>query len=142
MSLPVAARKSDWRAFNLGVFLAFSAISLLDTLDLQRGDWLAQNAANGAVGRLVAQLAQDRGIEVLGLVRHLQRRAEVREVVLTKDPDRSRVLDPRLLPGRGRRHIPDHDLRIGRHRGPRRPHVLRRTDRCSSAAAHRLGKRG
>jgi NADPH2:quinone reductase len=51
------------------VSMPFSAISLLDTLDLAEGDWLVQNAANGAVGRLVAQLAAARGIRVVGLVR-------------------------------------------------------------------------
>lgn len=49
--------------------MPFSAISLLDSLELAEGEWFAQNAANGAVGRLVAQLAVARGIEVLGLVR-------------------------------------------------------------------------
>ncbi|MDN4477313.1 zinc-binding dehydrogenase [Demequina sp. SYSU T00039] len=51
------------------VAMPFSAISLLDSLDLSEGDWLIQNAANGAVGRLVAQLAKPRGINVVGLVR-------------------------------------------------------------------------
>lgn len=51
------------------VSMPFSAISLLDSLDLAEGDWLVQNAANGAVGRLVAQLAVGRGLRVVGLVR-------------------------------------------------------------------------
>lgn len=51
------------------VAMPFSAISLLDSLNLSEGDWLIQNAANGAVGRLVAQLAKPRGINVVGLVR-------------------------------------------------------------------------
>ena len=51
------------------VAMPFSAISLVDFLDLHEGDWLVQNAANGAVGRLVAQLATGRGLHVLGLVR-------------------------------------------------------------------------
>ncbi|MCE0537853.1 zinc-binding dehydrogenase [Kineosporia rhizophila] len=51
------------------VAMPFSALALIDSLDLQEGDWLVQNAANGAVGRLVAQLAKPRGINVLGLVR-------------------------------------------------------------------------
>jgi len=51
------------------VSMPFSAISLLETLELAPGEWLVQNAANGAVGRLVAQLAVARGINVLGLVR-------------------------------------------------------------------------
>ncbi len=51
------------------VAMPFSAVSLLDALGLEAGDWLAQNAANGAVGRLLAQLAPARGINVVGLVR-------------------------------------------------------------------------
>ena len=51
------------------VSMPFSAISLLDSLDLQAGDWVVQNAANGAVGRMVAQLAAARGVNVVGLVR-------------------------------------------------------------------------
>ncbi|WP_062310228.1 zinc-binding dehydrogenase [Demequina rhizosphaerae] len=51
------------------IAMPFSAISLLDSLDLAAGDWMIQNAANGAVGRLVAQLAGARGINVVGLVR-------------------------------------------------------------------------
>jgi NADPH2:quinone reductase len=54
--IPVGDAISDEVAAQL-VSMPFSAISLLDTLDLAEGDWLVQNAANGAVGRLVAQLA-------------------------------------------------------------------------------------
>lgn len=49
--------------------MPFSALTLLDSLGLQEGDWMVQNTANGAVGRYVAQLAAARGIHVLGLVR-------------------------------------------------------------------------
>jgi NADPH:quinone reductase-like Zn-dependent oxidoreductase len=66
--IPVEDSISDDVAAQL-VSMPLSAISLLDTLDLEEGDWLVQNAANGAVGRLVAQLAVGRGINVLGLVR-------------------------------------------------------------------------
>ncbi|SKA98177.1 NADPH:quinone reductase [Agreia bicolorata] len=66
--IPVSDALSDEVASQL-VSMPFSAIALLDTLDLSEGDWLVQNAANGAVGRLVAQLATARGINVLGLVR-------------------------------------------------------------------------
>ena len=40
-----------------------------NSLDLKPGDWIVQNTANGAVGKLVAQFAPARGIHVLGLVR-------------------------------------------------------------------------
>jgi NADPH2:quinone reductase len=51
------------------VSMPFSALALLDWLALKPGDWIIQNAANGAVGRLLAQLAPTRGINVIGLVR-------------------------------------------------------------------------
>ena len=51
------------------ISMPFSAISLLDSLNLNKGDWFVQNAANGTVGRLVAQLAAARGINFIGLVR-------------------------------------------------------------------------
>ncbi|WP_430867190.1 zinc-binding dehydrogenase [Demequina aurantiaca] len=66
--IPVANEIPDEVAAQL-VSMPFSAISLLDSLDLAEGDWLIQNAANGAVGRMVAQLAKGRGVNVVGLVR-------------------------------------------------------------------------
>jgi NADPH2:quinone reductase len=66
--IPVPDGLSDEVASQL-VSMPFSAISLLESLDLAEGDWFVQNAANGAVGRLLAQLAAARGINVVGLVR-------------------------------------------------------------------------
>lgn len=66
--IPVSDAIPDEVAAQL-VSMPFSAISLVDSLNLNEGDWLVQNAANGAVGRLVAQLAAARGINVIGLVR-------------------------------------------------------------------------
>ncbi|MBT9605201.1 zinc-binding dehydrogenase [Microbacterium sp.] len=66
--VPVAAGLPDEMAAQL-VSMPFSAISLLHSLDLQPGGWIVQNTANGAVGRMVAQIAQARGIHVIGLVR-------------------------------------------------------------------------
>ena len=74
--IPVDDSLSDEVASQL-VSMPFSAISLLDTLELAGGDWLLQNAANGAVGRLIAQLAVARGINVVGLVRRSPRVAEL-----------------------------------------------------------------
>ncbi|MGA6128390.1 MULTISPECIES: zinc-binding dehydrogenase [unclassified Microbacterium] len=51
------------------VSMPFSAISLIDFLDVKPGDWIVQNAANGAVGRMVAQMGRARGLNILGLVR-------------------------------------------------------------------------
>lgn len=66
--IPVAEGLPDEAAAQL-VAMPFSAISLIDSLGLESGQWLAQNAANGAVGRMVAQIGKARGIRVLGLVR-------------------------------------------------------------------------
>ncbi len=59
--------------------MPFSAISLLHSLDLKAGDWIVQNTANGAVGRMVAQIAKARGIHVIGLVRRRSAVAELAE---------------------------------------------------------------
>lgn len=66
--IPVADGIPDEVAAQL-VSMPFSAISLLESLKLAPGDWVVQNAANGAVGRMVAQLGAARGINVIGLVR-------------------------------------------------------------------------
>ncbi|MEO7017519.1 MAG: zinc-binding dehydrogenase [Leifsonia sp.] len=73
------------------VSMPFSAISLLHSLDLHEGDWLIQNAANGAVGRMVAQLGAARGINIVGLVRRAagvdELRAQGIERILATDTD-------------------------------------------------------
>ncbi|GMA29498.1 zinc-binding dehydrogenase [Arenivirga flava] len=76
--IPVPDALPDEAAAQL-VAMPFSAISLLDSLGLEAGDWLVQNAANGAVGRMVAQLGAARGINVLGLVRRAEGVEELRE---------------------------------------------------------------
>ena len=66
--VPVGPELPDEVAAQL-VAMPFSTLGLLDWLGLAEGDWLVQNAANGAVGRMLAQVARARGINVLGLVR-------------------------------------------------------------------------
>lgn len=51
------------------IAMPLSAKMLLATLGLERGDWLVQNGANGAVGRLVSRFGAEKGIRVLSLVR-------------------------------------------------------------------------
>jgi NADPH:quinone reductase-like Zn-dependent oxidoreductase len=69
--IPVPDAIADEAAAQL-VSMPFSALSLLEYLDVEPGQWIAQNTANGAVGRLVAQLAAARGVHVLGLVRRAE----------------------------------------------------------------------
>ena len=87
--VPVPEGMSDEAAAQL-VSMPFSAIALLDFLEVSEGDWIVQNAANGAVGRLLAQLAAARGVHVLGLVRRADGVEELRDqgieqVVATDD---------------------------------------------------------
>ncbi|MGC5075477.1 zinc-binding dehydrogenase [Agrococcus sp. DT81.2] len=76
--IPAPVGLPDEAAAQL-VAMPFSAISLLHDLSLEPGQWLVQNAANGAVGRMVAQLARARGVRVVGLVRRREAVDELRE---------------------------------------------------------------
>jgi len=89
--IPVPEGLADEQAAQL-ISMPFSAISLLQFLDVAEGDWIVQNAANGAVGRMLAQLAAARRINVLGLVRRRDGVDELRaqgieNVVSTEDDD-------------------------------------------------------
>ena len=89
--IPVPEGLADEQAAQL-ISMPFSAISLLQFLDVAEGDWIVQNAANGAVGRMLAQLAAARGVNVLGLVRRRDGIDELRaqgieNVVSTEDDD-------------------------------------------------------
>ncbi|GAA4400300.1 zinc-binding dehydrogenase [Tsukamurella soli] len=66
--IPVPDEIDDETAAQL-VAMPFSAVSLLDFLGVREGDAVVQNAANGAVGTILAQLAPARGVTVVGLVR-------------------------------------------------------------------------
>ncbi|MEU7141848.1 zinc-binding dehydrogenase [Nocardia sp. NPDC046473] len=66
--VPVPDAVSDETAAQL-LAMPLSALMLLEDLEVTAGDWIAINAANGAVGRLVNVLARQRGVHVLNLVR-------------------------------------------------------------------------
>lgn len=66
--IPIPDGLPDESAAQL-VSMPFSTVTLLDFLRVDAGDWIVQNAANGAVGRMLAQLGAARGVNVLGLVR-------------------------------------------------------------------------
>jgi NADPH2:quinone reductase len=51
------------------IAMPLSSLMLLEDLQIGSGQWMIQNAANGAVGKIVAMLAKARGIKVVGLVR-------------------------------------------------------------------------
>lgn len=58
------------------------------------GEWVVQNAGNGAIGKLVVQLARERGLRSVSLVRHATGEREVRaaggDVALVSHPDVAR----------------------------------------------------
>jgi NADPH:quinone reductase-like Zn-dependent oxidoreductase len=66
--VPVPDSVGDETACQL-VSMPLSAKMLLDTLEVSAGDWIAINAANGAVGKLLTQYAAEKDVNVLGLVR-------------------------------------------------------------------------
>lgn len=57
--------------------MPMSAVRLLADLDVRPGDWIAQNAANGAVGKMLSKLAAEKGVHVLNIVRREDAVAEL-----------------------------------------------------------------
>lgn len=90
MVIPMPDAIDDATAAQL-IAMPLSALMLLEFLQVEPGQWIVQNAANGAVGTTLALLAAARGVRVLSLVR---REAGVRgmqadgiEHVLSTDAD-------------------------------------------------------
>lgn len=74
------------------VAMPLSALMLLEDLRVEPGQWIVQNAANGAVGKTLAMLAAARGIHVVNLVRREEADDElaalgIENVVCTARPD-------------------------------------------------------
>ena len=76
MVIPVPDGIADEAAAQL-IAMPLSALMLLETLGVEAGDWVVQNAANGAVGKALAMLARARGVNVLNLVRREEGVAEM-----------------------------------------------------------------
>ena len=51
------------------IAMPLSALMLIEFLELESGQWVIHNAANGAVGKSLAMLAAARGIKTINLVR-------------------------------------------------------------------------
>ncbi len=67
-AVPMPAQVPDETACQL-LAMPLSALMLLDDLRVRSGQWIAVNAANGAVGRQLNLFARQRGVRVLSLVR-------------------------------------------------------------------------
>ncbi|WP_411837263.1 zinc-binding dehydrogenase [Paracoccus sp. ME4] len=90
-AIPVPDAMPDEAAAQL-IAMPFSAITLLEFLHVGKGDWVVQTAANGAVGKIIAVLAQSRGVRLLNLVRRPEAVEELTamgmtDVLSTSDPD-------------------------------------------------------
>ncbi len=68
MVIPMPDSIDDNTAAQL-IAMPLSALMLLEFLQVKPGQWIVQNAANGAVGKALAMLAKARGVHCLNLVR-------------------------------------------------------------------------
>jgi NADPH:quinone reductase len=59
------------------ISMPLSALVLLEFLGAREGDWVIQNAATGAVAKVLAMIAETRGINVVNLVRRADAIAEL-----------------------------------------------------------------
>ena len=120
--LPIPDAIPDEAAAQL-VAMPFSAISLLEFLDVDRGDWIIQNTANGTVGKTLAMLARARGVLTVNLVRRDAGVAELAAIGV----DNAVSTEARRLEGSG--------SRPGRQIAPSRGRRLHRRNRL-----HRSGR--
>lgn len=68
MVFPVPDSLKDEMAAQL-IAMPLSALMLLEFLEVESGQWVIHNAANGAVGKSLAMLAAARGVKTINLVR-------------------------------------------------------------------------
>jgi len=80
--VPLPEAMADETAAQL-IAMPFSAISLLDVLNVKAGDWIVQTAANGAVGKVLAALTAAHGVNLVNLVRRPEAIAELTELGMT-----------------------------------------------------------
>ena len=72
--------------------MPLSALMLLEFLEVDSGQWIIHNAANGAVGKTLAMLAAARGVNTINLVRSKDSLEEltaldIKNNVVTADDD-------------------------------------------------------
>lgn len=77
-AIPVPAGMDLRQAAMLRINPPTALLMLSDIVDLKPGDWVVQNVANSAVGRLVIALARRRGLKTLNIVRRESLFAELR----------------------------------------------------------------
>lgn len=78
-AVPLPDSIDDETAAQL-IAMPLSGLKLLEFTGIGKGEWLIQNAANGAVGKVVAQLAKPRDVHVINLVRRAEAIAAMQEL--------------------------------------------------------------
>ena len=76
MVFPMPDSLEDEMAAQL-IAMPLSALMLLEFLEVESGQWIIHNAANGAVGKSLAMLAAARGVKTINLVRSSDALAEL-----------------------------------------------------------------
>jgi NADPH:quinone reductase-like Zn-dependent oxidoreductase len=62
------------------IAMPLSAWRLFEEMAVQPGDWIIQNAANGAVGKMLAERATERGVNIVNVVRRDAAVTELAEI--------------------------------------------------------------
>ncbi|WP_105264535.1 zinc-binding dehydrogenase [Pseudoalteromonas sp. T1lg76] len=75
-AVPLPDSISDDIAAQL-LAMPMSSVMALNKIPAKTGDWIVVNAANGAVGKTVAQIAKGRGLKVLSLVNRGSSKAQL-----------------------------------------------------------------
>ena len=75
---PLPAEADPRQLSMLGINPPTAALLLREYVDLQPGDWVAQNAANSGVGRSVIAIAKSRGLRTINLIRRAELVEELR----------------------------------------------------------------
>ena len=82
--IPIPDAIDDEMAAQL-IAMPMSALLLIEFLNIKPGQWLIQNAANGAVGESMAMLAPKRHINTINLVRSKESEQELIELGITEN---------------------------------------------------------
>lgn len=80
--IPIPEAIDDEMAAQL-IAMPMSALLLIEFLNIEPGQWLIQNAANGAVGESMAMLAPQRNINTINLVRSKESEQELIDLGIT-----------------------------------------------------------
>ena len=82
--IPVPDAVSDQTAAQFVVNPLTAWIMTVEELDLQPGEWLLQTAAGSTLGRVVLQIAKQRGFKTINVVRRREQAEELKALGATK----------------------------------------------------------